>query len=145
MVDPDDPDDHRPDTTWAIAVDPGSAAGVVREVAVLSERCAVGDAVPLHTHPIDEVVVVVSGESEFTIGDERRSLRAGGIAFIPAGVPHSNRNAGDEALVFHCFFPSETIEVAMLDRNPRPGTEGDSPQPPFSFDARELFEARRES
>jgi hypothetical protein len=33
----------------------------------------------------------------------------------------------------------------MLDRNPRPGTEGDSPQPPFSFDARELFEARRES
>jgi oxalate decarboxylase/phosphoglucose isomerase-like protein (cupin superfamily) len=114
----------------------------VRDLAVLSELCAVGDGVPLHTHPIAEVVIVVSGESEFTIGSEQRRLRAGGIAFIPPGVPHSNRNAGDEPLVFHCVFPSETIAIAMLERNPRPGTEDNPPQPHFTLDARELFDAR---
>jgi mannose-6-phosphate isomerase-like protein (cupin superfamily) len=124
------------DAIAPIAVDPGSQAGMVRGIAVLSERCAVGDAVPLHTHPIPEVVVFVSGTSEFTLGGERRIIRAGGMAFIPAGVPHANRNAGNEPLVFHCFFPSETMEVAMLERNPRPGTEGDPPQPPLRLDAR---------
>jgi quercetin dioxygenase-like cupin family protein len=145
MVNPDDPDDHRPNTTWSIALDPGSNAGMVRELTVLSERCAVGDTVPLHTHPIDEVVIVVSGVSDFTLGDERRLVHPGGVVFIPAGVPHANRNGGEEPMVFHCLFASETIEISMLERNPRPGTEGDPPQPPIRIDARRVFDEVRVS
>ena len=52
-----DPDDHRPQSEWRLAVDP---AGATR-FAFLEERCAPGDRIPLHRHDVDEVVIVLDG------------------------------------------------------------------------------------
>ena len=38
-----DPDDHRPDTRWALLVDPGGPEGRVDRLAVITERIAPGD------------------------------------------------------------------------------------------------------
>jgi len=37
------------------------------------------------------------------------------------------------------MFPSEVIGIEYLERNPAPGTESESPQPPASLDVRALM------
>jgi quercetin dioxygenase-like cupin family protein len=48
---------------------------------------------PVHTHPTDELVTVLSGTVMFGVGDkvnwsEAKSLTAGGFVGVPAGVHH---------------------------------------------------------
>jgi NAD(P)-dependent dehydrogenase (short-subunit alcohol dehydrogenase family) len=55
----------------------------------------VGYAIPAHSHPTDENVVVVSGALTFGMGDKligddtkNKTLTAGGFALMPAGMNH---------------------------------------------------------
>ncbi len=123
-----DPDDHRPDTNWSLIVDPGDEHGRVGSLAIIRESIAVGDRIPLHTHDVDEAITILDGEGEARLGDHTRRVGAGMVIFIPTGVPHGTANAGDAPLEIHAVFPATTIEIAMLERNPAPGTEGDAPR-----------------
>ena len=118
-----DPDDHRPDTTWRLAVDP--AAGT--ELAVLLERCAVGDRIPLHRHDVDEVVTILDGDAAYHLDGDEQHVSGGDIVFIPAGIVHGMANAGDRAVHMHAVFPARKVRMEMLERNPAPGTEADPP------------------
>ncbi len=119
-----DPDDHRPETTWRLVVDPEGKASM----AVLLERCAPGDAIPLHRHDVDEAVYVIEGEGEYRLGDAVEAVSTGDTVFIPAGVPHGTRNTGERALHIHAVFPRTTVRMEMLERNPAPGTETEPPR-----------------
>jgi len=123
-----DPDDHRPDTSWGVIADPGDDHGRVDSLAIIHESIAVGDRIPLHTHDVDEAITILAGEGEARLGDDLRHVGTGAVIFIPAGVPHGTANAGDAPLDIHAVFPTTTIEIAMLERNPAPGTEGDAPR-----------------
>ena len=123
-----DPDDHRPNTSWRLIVDPGDANGRVATLAVIQEAIAAGDRIPLHTHDVDEAITILDGEAEARLGDERRMVGAGTTIFIPAGTPHGTANLSDAPVHIHAVFPTTTIEIAMLERNPAPGTEGDAPR-----------------
>lgn len=133
-----DPDDFRPHSRWAVLVDPGVTTGHVADITVIIEEIAPGDRIPLHTHPVNEVIVVVAGTPDVTLGDETRRVGPGAVVFIPAGTVHGTRNAGSEPVGIHAMFPSEQIGIRYLERNPAPGTEGDEPQPAFTIDARAL-------
>ena len=50
------------------------------------------------------------------------------MIFIPAGTPHGTANNRDRPLQIHAVFPALVIEIAMLERNPAPGTEADRPR-----------------
>jgi len=119
----DDPDDYRPNSRVGLLADP---AGQV-DMTLLVEECAVGDAVPVHRHETDEVIYVIEGADEVRIGNDVRTLGPGAVAFIPAGVAHSQRNAGEIVLKIAAVFPSPVLDVEMLGRNPAPGTESDLP------------------
>ena len=137
-----DPDDFRPDSHWAVLVDPGRDAGVhVDDITLIIEEIAPGDRIPLHTHPISEVIVILEGSPEVTLGDATQVVGPGTVVFIPAGTPHATRNAGTSPIRIHAMFPSERIGIQYLERNPAPGTESDAPQPAFTIDARALTEA----
>jgi quercetin dioxygenase-like cupin family protein len=123
-----DPDDHRPDSSWGLIVDPGDERGRVDSLAIIRELIAVGDRIPLHTHDVDEAITILDGEAEARLGNDLRRVGAGTVIFIPAGTPHGSANAGDTPLQIHAVFPATTIEIAMLERNPAPGTEGDAPR-----------------
>ena len=123
-----DPDDHRPASMWGLKVDPGDENGRVDSLAIIAEEIAPGDAIPLHTHDVDEAITILSGQAETRLGDERRHVGAGTVIFIPAGTPHGTANAGDEPVQIHAVFPATSIEIAMLERNPAPGTEADTPR-----------------
>jgi mannose-6-phosphate isomerase-like protein (cupin superfamily) len=134
-----DPDDHRPNTQWAMVVDPERDDGRhVNDVTVLFERMAPGDRIPLHTHTMSEAVVIESGRGDYTLGDERREVRPGSCVLIPSGMPHALVNTGVEELRLTGFFPSTVIDITYLERNPAPETEGQPPQPPTTIDVRRL-------
>jgi quercetin dioxygenase-like cupin family protein len=137
--DASDPDDFRPNSKWTLLVDPTRSDGVhVDNITLIFEEIAPGDRIPLHTHPINEVLIVDDGAPEVTLGDETRAVGPGAAVFIPAGTPHRTHNATDQPVRVHAMFPSEVISIEYLERNPAPGTEGDSPQPPASLDVRAL-------
>ena len=123
-----DPDDHRPNSSWGLRVDPGDVHGRVETLAIITESIAPGDRIPLHTHDVDEAITVLEGTAETRLGGETRRVGAGAVIFIPAGVPHGTTNAGVDPLRIHAVFPATSIEIAMLERNPAPGTESDAPR-----------------
>jgi mannose-6-phosphate isomerase-like protein (cupin superfamily) len=52
---------------------------------------------PLHLHPdFDELFYVLEGELSMRIGARTETVAAGGVAFVPRGVPHTfaNRSEG---------------------------------------------------
>lgn len=130
LADPQDPDDWRPRSRWALASDPRAS------LAVIAEEIAPGDRIPLHRHRIDEVLLYHAGAAEVRIGEETFSVGAGSIAFVPAGEPHGTTNTGDETVLLQAVFPSHAIDIEYLERNPAPGSESDPPQPPISYDTR---------
>jgi quercetin dioxygenase-like cupin family protein len=138
--DASDPDDFRPNSKWALMVDPTRPDGAhVDNITLVFEEIAPGDRIPLHTHPIHEVLLIDKGTPEVTVGDETRTVGPGTVVFIPAGTPHRTRNASEQPVRVHAMFPSEVIGIEYLERNPAPGTESESPQPPASLDVRALM------
>ena len=48
-----------------------------------------------HTHASDQIYAVLEGTTTVELGTEERPVSRFGSVFIPAGVPHHNRNDGD--------------------------------------------------
>jgi unsaturated pyranuronate lyase len=63
-----------------------------------------GAVVQLHSHPHEQMGLLLEGELEFFIGDQRQVVRPGQMWRIPGGVPHK-AIAGDAPVkaldVFH--------------------------------------------
>ncbi len=64
------------------------------ELTVLVVEAAPGKGPGLHTHPYEEILVVLEGEATFDLGGETRIVRAGEIVIVPAGRPHGFVNSG---------------------------------------------------
>ena len=59
-----------------------------------------GQTQPVHDHAgQDKFYVVVEGEGEFVVGEERRRAGPGMVIWAPAGVAHGVTNAGVNRLV----------------------------------------------
>jgi len=68
-----------------------------REVIQVRVEVDPGVALPLHTHPGEEVAYVLEGTWEYQIeGQGVRTLKAGDVAFVPAGVKHAAKNVGSD-------------------------------------------------
>jgi quercetin dioxygenase-like cupin family protein len=95
---------------WLISAAHGtkSTAAVYGE---LDPGCRLGT----HVDAAEEVLLVLDGTVELTVGDERCQLAAGGIAVAPAMVPHGFRNVGMEKVRYIGFFPSATVS-SVFDR-----------------------------
>ena len=72
-------------------------------------------AVPNHTHPTEEAMLVLEGELEAVLGEETTIVRAGQTVLAPAGVRHGfvNRSAGQASLL--AIFPTTDIEIEFED------------------------------
>jgi quercetin dioxygenase-like cupin family protein len=77
-----------------------------------------GGAVGTHTDSAEEVVLVLEGTVQVTLGDEQGVLSAGEFALVPAMVPHGVRNTGTERARAIGFFASahvvSTFEQPLL-------------------------------
>jgi HTH-type transcriptional regulator, repressor for puuD len=74
---------------------------------------APGTALPLHTHNVEETVIVLEGEATAVIGEERHDLVVEDVTWVPAGVPHCfiNRGPGQMRIywVYGGYYVTRTI------------------------------------
>ena len=63
-----------------------------------------------HTDSAEEILLILGGTVEASLGDETGQLSTGQIALIPAMVPHGVRNIGHETARCVGFFSAATVE-----------------------------------
>src|SRR3954454_6776057 len=100
--------DGDPAARWRSGAVLGSGAGARAAGASLLEVDP-GCRLPRHTDSAEEVIVVIAGEAEMTIGEERTSAAAGEMALVPECVPHEVRNAGAGLLRFAAVYAAPDV------------------------------------
>jgi quercetin dioxygenase-like cupin family protein len=74
-----------------------------------------GDRVLLHTHPVEETIMILRGTGEATLGEVTVPIGAGVSLFFPPGLVHGFRNTGTDELHVVIIFPvphfAETVIV----------------------------------
>jgi quercetin dioxygenase-like cupin family protein len=82
-----------------------------------------------HTDSAEEIVLILSGTVEASLGHETGRLSAGQAALIPALVPHGIRNIGDEKARCVGFFSAAVVN-STFDRPVMPFGRQDIGTPP---------------
>ena len=83
---------------------------------VFEQTTPAGWGPPRHVHAKeDEIVYVLDGTYEVSLGDERRTVSAGGCAILPRGIPHGFRNVGDTPARFVCVVTPGGLEEYFLE------------------------------
>lgn len=103
------------------------AATTGGQLTMIEERLGQGDITPWHVHDADdEVFFVMEGSIRVWTGDQEspRDIAAGGIAFLPRGIPHAFKVTSERAWVLMACTPGgiETMfrEAGWDLRNPVP-------------------------
>jgi quercetin dioxygenase-like cupin family protein len=68
-----------------------------------------------HTDSAEEILLILEGQVEVSLGEEVGRLSAGQMAVVPAMVPHGMRNVGEEMVRVAGFFSSNII-VSTFDK-----------------------------
>jgi len=73
--------------------------------------------VPEHRHPNEQHGMVITGQMDFRIGDERRTIGPGGTWRIRSDVPHEATAGPEGAVVIDVFAPirSDWDSLPVLD------------------------------
>ena len=80
-----------------------------------------GAKVPEHSHPNEQVGILISGSMTFRIGDETKELGPGETWIILADVPHSVVAGSGGAVVIEVFAPPRTDWLDLETRESGPG------------------------
>ena len=64
-----------------------------------------GGHTPLHRHPYEHEILVLSGKALVRSGDTYRGLQVGDALLVSPQELHQIRNCGDQALQFICLVP----------------------------------------
>ena len=75
-----------------------------------------GDNVGRHSDSAEELLLIVEGDVEVTIGDENMKAEAGNIALVPQMVPHDVKNTGQSNAKVLGFFGGANHIVATFDK-----------------------------
>ncbi len=86
-----------------------------KSTAVVYFEIEPGHRLGTHTDSAEEILLILQGTAEVSLGDEQGRLSAGEMALVPAMVPHGMRNAGDEMLRVVGFFSSNVV-VSTFDQ-----------------------------
>jgi len=88
---------------------PFSAATGTKNTAVVYFEVEPGHRLGTHTDSAEEIILLLGGEAEVSVGEDRGRISAGEMALVAAMVPHSLRNVGNETLRVVGFFSSSTV------------------------------------
>jgi quercetin dioxygenase-like cupin family protein len=64
-----------------------------------------GAVVPTHSHPHEQMGLMVSGTMEFMIAGEAHVFSGNEMYFVPGGVPHSAKGGPGGAVALDAFSP----------------------------------------
>jgi len=72
-------------------------------------RFAPGTGLPLHSHNVEESVLVLQGEAVAEIGDQSFDLVAGQATWVPAGIPHRFYNRADTTMRIYWVYGGRDV------------------------------------
>ena len=78
-----------------------------------------GAVVAEHSHPNEQLGIVLRGSIDFRVGDERRELGPGGTWLIPAHTPHEATAGSDGAILIDVFAPPRADWQGLPQDEPR--------------------------
>jgi quercetin dioxygenase-like cupin family protein len=77
---------------------------------------------PMHSHPYDEVVLVLQGTGVAHAGGADRALSAGTCLHLPPGLPHCLQNTGSQVMrVLGVFHPADSPAAKLPGSAAAPG------------------------
>jgi quercetin dioxygenase-like cupin family protein len=71
--------------------------------------------VPEHSHPNEQIGILIEGFVTFRIGDETEDVRPGGTWRILANVPHSVKTGPDGAVIVEAFSPPRRDDWSAIE------------------------------
>lgn len=75
----------------------------------------VGTGLPLHSHNVEETVLVLDGLATAQIGDDLVDLVPGQATWVPAGVPHRFVNRGEGVLRIYWVYGGRYVTRTMTE------------------------------
>ena len=107
---------YEDDPTMRVRFDfPFYVGSGTKNTAVVYFELEPGHRLGTHTDSAEEILLILEGEAEATVGDESGRVSAGEMAVVPAMVPHALRNVGDETVRVVGFFSSNVV-VSTFDQ-----------------------------
>ncbi len=88
-----------------------SAANGASELCVFEQFCDPGRGAPIHTHEVEEVLIVLAGTAEITLGKARAMVTAGQSVTIAAGLRHGFVNTGAGVLHVQAILAAPVFEA----------------------------------
>lgn len=68
-----------------------------------------GTSVPLHSHNVEEIILVLQGRASAVIDGERYDLHVGDSTWVPAGVDHHFFNHGDTQMRIYWVYGGREV------------------------------------
>lgn len=93
-----------------------SATEGSHQLCIFEQYCQPGLGAPMHVHAVEEVLEVIDGRAEITLGEESRIVEAKHSVLIPAGHRHGFRNVGDGVLHMRATLAASIFEASYDDR-----------------------------
>lgn len=122
---------YEDDPTMRVNVNfPFYAGTGTKNTAVVYFELEPGCRLGTHTDSAEEILLILEGEAEATVDDERGRVSAGDMAVVPAMVPHALRNVGDETVRVVGFFSSNVV-ASVFDRPMMPFGQREVGTPPL--------------
>jgi mannose-6-phosphate isomerase-like protein (cupin superfamily) len=119
-------DDHKAQVNGTF---PFSVATGNQSTAAVYFEVEPGNMLPTHTDSSEELLMILEGEAEITVGDEQAWVSDGDVALVPSMVPHSLRNVGETKARVIGFFGGNT-SLATFEK-PLVPLEQPPSEPPF--------------
>lgn len=94
------------DELEAVEPVPGYVATFVhtKQMTLANWNIVAGSPFPEHSHPHEQIMMVLEGEFELTVAGESMLVRPGVVAVIPADAKHSGRAVTD-CIAIDVFYP----------------------------------------
>ncbi|HSV98177.1 MAG TPA: cupin domain-containing protein [Spirochaetota bacterium] len=64
-----------------------------------------GAVVPEHSHPHEQITVVISGKLRFRVGEEETVMGPGEVVTIPSGIRHAAVAEDGPCVAYDCWSP----------------------------------------
>ena len=109
LIDPDDvvPFDRGNGVVTIPYVGKWNCAG--NHVTTGQTQFAPGTGLPLHSHNVEETVLILEGDAVAEIGTQSFDLVAGQATWVPAGIPHRFHNRGEATMRIYWVYGGRDV------------------------------------
>ncbi len=92
-----------------VSPDKGSGAITLGEL-IMKPRTEL----PMHTHRIEEMIVITKGEAAAVLGEETHTLALGDVILAPVGIKHMVANRSNKPMGFLFFYPAVEVHIEIV-------------------------------